>query len=205
MKWNNLLAENCINRTNEINGTWFLGENTPAATFYLRANESCEKFIKYVFFIVNGSFVLVTFLFAGIGAIFYYVRDGYVEASNLYVPLRLRSSILVSLFENLLSIWIQIIRFSTPFDHNTAGGWLCIIFYEFVVSLPYSSLNILIASFFLSYGLFFEAFYLHFQSIFSYLDEIIRSGSNQTFVHRTDLRCKAALVEAIQLHSNAKT
>lgn len=146
-----------------------------------------------------------TFIFAAIGAIFYCVRDGYVEASNLYVPMKLRSAIPVSDVQNFVCQFeFQFfVTIRTPFEIGTAGGWLRNIFYCFSLGLPYASLNISISSFFLSQGLFFEAFYLHFQSVFKDLDEIV--GSKQTFARRTDLECKLAVIEAIQLHSNAKT
>lgn len=65
----------------------FSDESTPAANFYLRANEKCELFMKWM--LIIGSISIITAILFPVfaTALFYYVQDGRIEAKNLFLTL----------------------------------------------------------------------------------------------------------------------
>lgn len=65
-------------------------KNTPSTRFYLETNELCEKLMKWSVILVQCSFLAPSLSLLVGGAIFYYIRDGYVRTENLYMPIRTR-------------------------------------------------------------------------------------------------------------------
>lgn len=65
-------------------------EAAPSAPIYLRANELCEKLIKWSIILVDVAYFVPTISLILGGIVFYKVNDGYVETTNLYLPLKLK-------------------------------------------------------------------------------------------------------------------
>lgn len=69
---------------------YFADISTPVALFYLRANKVCEIFIKWttIFFAFSIIASMLTPVVAGI--LSYQIRDGHVEAKNLYLTVHIK-------------------------------------------------------------------------------------------------------------------
>lgn len=64
--------------------------DSPSAIYFTNVNAFCEKFVKYALICVLGVFTTSSIIFAAIGAGYYYIKDGYIEAHNLFLPYKLR-------------------------------------------------------------------------------------------------------------------
>lgn len=69
---------------------FFSDENISSAKIYERENELCEKFIKWTLIFILSGLYASTLVPIVVGALFYYVRDGYVETTKLYLPLKMK-------------------------------------------------------------------------------------------------------------------
>lgn len=71
---------------------WFSDEATPSEMIYSRTNKLCEMFVTWTIVFMVASYIATTIISTVAGAVFYYVKDGYVDATNLYpfMPLKLR-------------------------------------------------------------------------------------------------------------------
>lgn len=72
------------------------GSGTPSEVFFVRANTFPEYFIKWCLIGMICSYWAMSIFFAGSVAAFYYFRYGYVDATELYLPMKFR--------------WIHVIR-----------------------------------------------------------------------------------------------
>lgn len=66
------------------------GAKIPSAVFYDRANKISEDFLRSIMILMQASTISTALICATAGAIFYYVRDGHIEGSKLYLPFKAR-------------------------------------------------------------------------------------------------------------------
>lgn len=62
----------------------------PSTVFFLRVNEFSETFLKYALIAMIGGYVVSSMTIAAAGALLNYMRDGYVDPGNLYLPIKIR-------------------------------------------------------------------------------------------------------------------
>lgn len=178
----------------------FAGKTAKMALAYLRVNYFCERFIKWTLCAVPGLFSLGMYFLAAAGAVFYYSRDGRVETERLFLPLQLECVV--------HSIEFQRYRFSIsfpnrlPFDLNTIGGYNCALAIHVILGAIYLTAVVSFGSLILTMGLFTGAFHTHFELVLDEINEMVDTGASRT---KLSMRSKTYLIEAINLHNQAKT
>lgn len=68
----------------------FVAIDTPSAIYFVHADKFSQIFFKYALIGIDGVFFSTSLLFVASGAVYYYKRDGHIEARNLFLPYKLR-------------------------------------------------------------------------------------------------------------------
>lgn len=68
----------------------FAASNSPSAIYFINADQFSQKFVKCALIGIDGVFFTSSLMFVAIGAAYYYIKDGYIEARNLFLPYKLR-------------------------------------------------------------------------------------------------------------------
>lgn len=184
----------------------FAAINTTSEIYFTNANEMSLKFAKWSVWTVVGSYIFSTLTYASVGAIFYYIRDGFVDPVNLYLPYKIRCLRTNSNFQFRTSLTIEFPLISRenslPFDESTWLGWFCSLMLELLCGTTYVSTSVTITSLFIGLGLFFRASTLHFEAIFNEMNDTL-TGCLST-ERDLLLKLKRSLINAIKYHNRAK-
>lgn len=87
-----------------------------------------------------------------------------------------------------------------PFDKSTLFGFCAILTCNFVWSIIYLGVTIVISSLFLTMALFFNAFCIHFGSMFQHITVLAdKHGTDDN-----EIQLKSSLIVAMNLHNEAK-
>lgn len=89
----NVISVTECNRQSKVHickiATVFAGKDTPFERIYLRVNELSETFLKVTLIMMQIMYVVMSVVFIAVGALYYGIHDGHIEAGNLYTPLRI--------------------------------------------------------------------------------------------------------------------
>lgn len=125
-----------------------------------------------------GSYWAMSIFFAGTIAVFYYFRYGYIDATQLYLPM----------------------KFSTPFDESTIIGWFYVLIAGLITASVYGFCNVSIVAFFMSMGMYFSACRMHYQSIFAKMNQIVHKNNFE----EENVKLKRLLGIAVKYHNSIK-
>lgn len=120
-----------------------------------------------------------------------------IEVSRCSVVHLTTESLPFHKYEYFLSFAIK----RMPFDTNTYCGFIVVLVSGLICGITYLAVTIAVASLFLSMGLYLEAFRSHFESIFRNMTELVGKHTPDAV---NQIRLKACLIEAIQLHNQAR-
>lgn len=67
-----------------------LDKSSSSAVIYAQVNQFCETFMIWATLFMVASYLVSSLMPVIGGMLFYYFKDGYVETSNLYLPLKLK-------------------------------------------------------------------------------------------------------------------
>lgn len=65
-------------------------ENSTSAKLYLDINAFCEKCMKWTLILQDGIYIIPSLCALLLASVFYYYRDGHVEAASLKLPMKTR-------------------------------------------------------------------------------------------------------------------
>lgn len=95
----------------------FSDENKAGFEFYSRADKLCELIIKWVTMSLAVS-IIITMLFPVFGgAAFFYMRDGYVEAKNLFLSMHTKYAVSI-IYCSLLELIPIVSNFNLTIEQN---------------------------------------------------------------------------------------
>lgn len=189
----------------------FEGVNSPSKEFFVRANEFPEYFIKWCSIAMIGCYWAMSIAFAGSIAAFYYFQYGYVDAAQLYLPMKftwVRRHIwhVVWCILFVYCIYVIAITFdfpfrSTPFDENTISGWFYVLVAGLITASVYAFCNVSIVAFFMSMGMYFAACRFHFQTIFTEMNDMVNLNDIRN-MHTMESQLKRMLHIAVNYHNS---
>lgn len=86
------------------------------------------------------------------------------------------------------------------FDENTFFGFCVLLYLNYVAGVGYIVVTTLIATLFVTAGLFFNTFRAHFELMFQNMGDLVTKHRRPDYA----TRLKACLIEAINFHNQAK-
>lgn len=179
-----------------------IDKNKPSAVFFIQAEITSEKLLKYAFVGLNGGYILSSLIFVILDAIYHYIRDGHIESGKLFLPLKIRWNLFnIKEDRKMNSNPINaILLCSTPLNEDSFIGWTCRLCVDMVLPPTCGFVHVSTVCFFVAIGLYFRACAIHFRLMLAGLINAVHK--NATI--ECSLRIKSSLIGAVNFHNDVR-